>query len=107
MSKQPYCKYCLHSGHYQTFCLRKPVKRINRRGKVAVQWQNTRNEYLQANPPKDGYYVCYICNKKVLPSEITLDHVLPRSSNPELRFEFNNLKPCCYLCNMQKGSKKL
>lgn len=40
-------------------------------------------------------------------SETTLDHVQPRSGAPDLRYEFSNLKPCCYACNSAKGSKRL
>lgn len=42
--------------------------------------------------------------KWMTPKETTLDHVLPRGSHPELRYELSNLKPCCWDCNYKKGS---
>lgn len=42
-----------------------------------------------------------------MPSETTLDHVKSRSSRPDLRYEFSNLKPCCFTCNTLKGSKSV
>jgi hypothetical protein len=40
-----------------------------------------------------------------LAEETTLDHVIPRSRAPELRYDPNNLRPCCWTCNSKKGSR--
>ena len=70
--------------------------------------KNTRNLWCQDNPANDeGYYVCYLCGRWLLPIETTLDHVVPRSHAPELRLDLDNLAPCCYTCNVEKGSKSL
>lgn len=105
--KDAFCTYCHKNGHYQTFCTRKPAKRISRRGKVTIKWYKVRQEFIKANPPdSNGMYRCYLCYKLISPDEVTIDHVLPRSSNPELRYDHSNLKYCCYTCNSIKGSKK-
>ena len=57
---------------------------------------------FQDNPANDeGYYVCYLCGRWLLPMEITLDHVVPRSHATELT-RFRQLRPCCYTCNVEK-----
>lgn len=69
-------------------------------------WLKTRSKWLRENPPNhQGYYECYICGKWVDYSEITLDHIIPRSNRPDLVHDFSNLAPCCYKCNSAKGSK--
>lgn len=79
---------------------------LRRVGPTTKEWLKTRTEWLRANwPNHQGYYECYICGKWVDSSEITLDHVIPRSKAPELRLDMANLKPCCYNCNQEKGSK--
>jgi len=63
---------------------------------------------LKDNPPNhQGYYECYICLKWVDYTEVTLDHVIPRSRAPHLRYDLDNLRPCCGTCNSNKGSKTL
>lgn len=78
------------------------MKQIGKQGKL---WLKTRKQWLRDNPPNfQGYYQCYICNQYIPQNEVTLDHVKPRSKNPELRYDSDNLKPCCYVCNNKKGS---
>ncbi|QNK82571.1 HNH endonuclease [Nakamurella sp. PAMC28650] len=36
---------------------------------------------------------------------MSLDHIIPRSRAPHLRYDFSNLQPSHYLCNVAKGSK--
>lgn len=77
-------------------------------GKIGKQWSAVRKEWLKNNPPNhQGYYECYLCYKWVIASEITLDHILARSKRPDLRFDSNNLRPCCWECNKEKGSKTI
>ena len=84
----------------------KPSKKKKPIGKVTKKWLKTRTLWLKNNPPNhQGYYICYICNKWIDKAEITIDHIIPRSKAPELRFDPSNLMACCYNCNNNKGSK--
>lgn len=40
-------------------------------------------------------------------NQTTLDHVIPRSREPNKRFDMSNLKPCCYLHNLLKASRTI
>lgn len=103
------CRYCGSSEHTNFYCRmrkRQPIKvnkRMNPKGKIFKQWMTTRQTWFRKFPAE--YYYCYLCGKRMLPSETTLDHVIPRSKAPELRFKLDNLKPCCWKCNDEKGSK--
>ena len=46
---------------------------------------------------------CQYCNKHLPPSELTLDHVLPRSRGGESTWD--NLVACCRRCNHRKGNR--
>lgn len=92
----------------------KPMKRsrLNPIGKVTKKWIETREEWLQNNPPPiDGkYWLCYLqihpwCPKKLTRETITLDHVVARTRDQSKRFEQSNLKPACSFCNEMKGSR--
>ena len=46
---------------------------------------------------------CQYCAKQLPPSELTLDHVLPRSRGGESTWD--NLVACCKRCNHRKGNR--
>lgn len=72
------------------------------------KWTRIRKLWIQLHPPNhQGYYECYLCFRWITTDALTLDHVKARSRYPELRFELNNLRPCCASCNREKGSKDL
>jgi 5-methylcytosine-specific restriction endonuclease McrA len=48
-------------------------------------------------------YACQYCHKSVPASELTLDHVIPRSRGGDSSWE--NLVACCHHCNNKKGSR--
>jgi len=48
-------------------------------------------------------YTCQYCHKTLNSSELTLDHVIPRSRAGETTWE--NLVACCHPCNNRKGSR--
>ena len=48
-------------------------------------------------------YTCQYCHHTFPASELTLDHVMPRSRAGETTWE--NLVACCHLCNNRKGSR--
>ena len=48
-------------------------------------------------------YKCQYCGKKAPISELTYDHVVPRSQGGLT--EWTNIVTCCYLCNRKKGGQ--
>lgn len=46
---------------------------------------------------------CQYCGKKLLSSEITMDHILPRSRGGKLTWE--NIVLACSRCNLKKGNR--
>jgi len=48
-------------------------------------------------------YTCQYCQKVLNTSELTLDHVIPRSRGGETTWE--NLVACCHACNNKKGNR--
>ena len=48
-------------------------------------------------------YTCQYCHRTGPSSELTLDHVVPRSRSGETTWE--NLVACCYHCNNRKGNR--
>ena len=48
-------------------------------------------------------YTCQYCHKTMPSSEMTLDHVIPRSRSGESAWE--NLVACCHHCNNRKGNR--
>ena len=46
---------------------------------------------------------CQYCGRQLPPSELTLDHVMPRSRGGESSWD--NLVACCRACNHRKGSR--
>ena len=48
-------------------------------------------------------YACQYCHRTLPSSELTLDHVMPRSRSGETTWE--NLVTCCHQCNNRKGSR--
>lgn len=90
----------------------KPKKRMKGIGRVTQKWIETRQEWIRLNPPVDGMYECYLritpeCPRFMVTQHMTLDHVKSRSRYPELRFDLNNLRPACWSCNREKGSRDL
>ena len=48
-------------------------------------------------------YTCQYCQRVLPSSELTLDHVIPRSRSGETVWE--NLVACCHGCNNRKGNR--
>lgn len=51
---------------------------------------------------RDGY-ACQYCARKLNPSELTIDHVLPRARGG--RTSWDNVVTCCRKCNARKGDR--
>lgn len=122
--KKP-CKFCKKLGHYPYTCPDNPkVKqrartglkrtRINPIGKHGKLWISTRHQWIKDNPPpiEGKFWLCYLrihpyCPVRLSLETLTLDHVVPRSNDPKLRYDHDNLRPACKYCNSEKGSKSL
>lgn len=109
-----HCILCDTIGHTKFYCPdrstllknRTRTKNMTKWGKYTSKWNHTKKRWRKLNPPNhEGYYECYICKVWVLSSDIEVDHIVPRSRAPELRYEMSNLAPCCHSCNFKKGSK--
>jgi 5-methylcytosine-specific restriction endonuclease McrA len=69
------------------------------------KWGRCRTKWVKENPPNHaGFYQCHYCGLNIPKDEMQLDHKIPRSRAPELRFELSNLTPSCGACNLTKGS---
>ena len=87
-------------------------KVLNAKGKTFKAWGAFRRKYLKLHPPDHaGMYDCAImsarCLGRVSKEEITLDHIIPRSRRPDLRFDPENIQLSCLPCNSEKGSKTI
>lgn len=105
------CSYCGQPRHNSLNCYIKPKNRVlpkkkmRRIGKHGREWLKTRAEWFEAHPAE--YYFCYIDGERLTKNETTLDHIQSRSRHPELRYDLNNLAPCCFKHNKEKGSMSL
>jgi len=45
------------------------------------------------------------CHKSVFKRDLVLDHVVPRSKDPALKYNPNNYQPICKKCNEKKNDK--
>lgn len=79
--------------------------KLKSRSKVSYRWEAYRADWLKRNPPAwNGNYTCGICGQFVEAKEVTLDHKIPRSRRPDLRYSDDNIVPAHALCNQLKGS---
>lgn len=68
-------------------------------------WLRFRSHWLRDNPPLDNNcYLCGICGRWVEHTEVTLDHIEPRTA--ENMFDENNIQPSHGYCNYSKGSQR-
>lgn len=68
-------------------------------------WLTFRSHWLVEFPPLDnGYYICGICGHWVHESEVTLDHIIPRTA--ENMYDPDNIQPAHGRCNYLKGSQR-
>lgn len=70
---------------------------------IPNEWAKARRIWIKNNPPNhQGYWICAICGRWT--QDLEVDHILPRSGSPELRFNQDNLQGLCPRCNQRKGS---
>lgn len=123
MFKPKPCKICGKLGHYAYQCRlnlnpRKPIKRSRKpirseSAKNYIARVKTYHEWMKLNPPDNtGHWDCYLqisqlCLKRVTVETLTLEHVIPRSKRPDLKFDVTNIRPSCSFCNKLKSSQTL
>jgi len=91
---------------YSDYCVQhKPRKPIAQKGKYAKRWDDFRLDWLKRH--KQATFICGICGLPVKREVVTLDHIKPRSGNPELRYEESNIQPAHIACNINKGSRRI
>ena len=79
------------------------------RGWKANEWVKRRKQWIREHPPNfQGYWICYLCGRWVHETEMALDHLAPKSSTKRERAHSDgNLYPTHYLCNQEKGSRRV
>lgn len=82
--------------------------RPHRNRPVDQEWVKVKVDWYELNPPEDGdYYQCALCPYYVHKDEVTLDHILTRSSRPDLKYKLDNLQPAHWYCNRLRGSMSM
>ncbi len=72
------------------------------------EWGVLRDAFLQAQKKVNGWYICGLCSKPIFSeTDLTIDHIKPRSKFPNLATEISNLRIACHPCNSSKGDKVL
>lgn len=103
------CTFCYEPYHTSLTCWKrtrtpiKATKPIPKIGNIHKKWAKYRKEWKAKH--KDEIKICHICGKQLPNGTFTLDHVIPRSRRPDLVFVDSNIKPACWTCNLDKGSK--
>lgn len=64
------------------------------------EWRQLRRRTIR----RDGA-VCSICGVRPRGGDLTVDHILPRSSRPDLALTPSNLQVLCRSCNSSKGAR--
>lgn len=78
---------------------------MNPIGKIGKNLAAQSRQYRKENPPNhEGYYICYLCGRWILPEEMNVEHTKSKTRNPGFRFDKGKLKPACGPCNESKGS---
>ena len=84
------------------------MKRKALRPKIDFEWVHTRDLWFEFNPPDyRGFYQCGLCPWEVHKDEVTLDHIIPKGSHPELKHVLSNLQAAHGVCNQRKGSRSM
>jgi 5-methylcytosine-specific restriction endonuclease McrA len=65
-----------------------------------AHWQKIRRLVLD----RDGW-VCYLCQKQLVGSDATVDHIISLKEDYSLRLDSKNLAACCRSCNSKKKNK--
>lgn len=77
-----------------------PKANTTQRG-YGSDWQRVRMLILNRDK-----WICYICGKKLVNSDATVDHIVSIADDPSLRLTPSNLAACCRACNSRKAGRK-
>ena len=70
---------------------------------ASAEWNIVRSLVLAEASRK-----CQVCGKLIRrKSDLTIDHILPRSKHPQLALERSNMRVLCRSCNSRKGDRLL
>ena len=50
-------------------------------------------------------WICYLCGKKLVEADATVDHIVPITKDESKRLDMTNLAACCRSCNSRKRDK--
>lgn len=70
-----------------------------------VPQKQTKPSFTRRNVFLRDEYICQYCNRRFHTTDLSLDHVVPRSQGGSLSWE--NIATCCKRCNGKKGSTPL
>jgi 5-methylcytosine-specific restriction endonuclease McrA len=117
------CGFCGSTTHTAFNCRRRrrPLKNSpfkSKRTHLRPESSSSRNKRrgmakkrFRDNPPDwKGGYTCYLqvssnCPKWISRHYVTLEHIYPKASYPELKYVTLNIKPSCADCNrIKKGN---
>lgn len=66
------------------------------------EWKKIRKQIIKSSDS-----ICSNCGKNITKSsDITIDHIKPRSKYPHLSYDLNNLTILCRECNSRKGNRE-
>lgn len=113
--KLPTCNHCGAVGkHYAWQCPSRSKQPLRKESiKSRSKRLEVRELWFELNPPdKHGMWTCYLqispdCPKRLSEGMVNLEHVKPRSKNPELKYDVSNIKAACLRCNGAKGSRSI
>jgi 5-methylcytosine-specific restriction endonuclease McrA len=80
-------------------------KTIPQKGKYAKKWDTFKLDWFKRHT--QAVMTCGICGLPVKREDVVLDHILPKSGEPQLRYVDSNIQASHWICNGQKGSKRL
>ncbi|HEX5133305.1 MAG TPA: HNH endonuclease [Candidatus Krumholzibacteria bacterium] len=68
-----------------------------------VRFQRREAKFSRRNIYTRDAFTCQYCGRRLAVSELTCDHVMPRSRGG--RTEWSNIVTCCVPCNRRKGGR--
>ncbi len=76
-----------------------------RKGELNHQWKGGKDKFYQQQALLKENYTCQICLFRDV-EIMEVDHILPKSTYPELRHDINNLQVLCPNCHRRKSNKE-
>lgn len=94
-----FCLYC-NKRAYSDYCVqhksRTPIKQVGKRTELYNKWRDTvAKPYLNSTKGEK----CELCNAT---TNLDVDHIQKRGSNPALKFELTNVRYLCRKCHYEE-----